>query len=410
MAEFAVRRRAAALLLVLSALAGCASPEKGLLGEIQDAGLNAHELEARIEEFSFRVLNRTERQCALIYFDADSTTVERRNAVRWILWTNQEIVRATSHDDPVVIAVDLWVLSEQVYQFFSAGDGADWFGPYQDQVVTTCAELRDTMLGYIDELTPAVPGVPREGRVAVEEFIAANPIDGTTLFRASSLPVIARWLPKRRDDFVHAVSSLDVQVGRVAGRIDVLTILLPKQLLWGSAFLIDRKFELFEERPFAQRISEGLEHIDEIPAFVEEQRDAVFAAVDEQRIAVLAEVDAQREKIFESIDVERETILREVDGQREAITASVNETLDRTLAEVNRLHDQTFVRIDETVETATGDIMADVDDRLDVVMADVTVRGDAITDRAFRAALIVVGVAFLGGLILLLVAAKLRPR
>ena len=370
-------------------LSGCsARPQHGLISDFDGAKVNRHELEVRLTEFQREFTGHMKARSYELYKAANDSTTRRR-ALLVAIRSNEMMIDAATHSDPVISLADMWALVIQLRDLFESDRGRAYFPENNQEILTGLDELEQRLIAIADDL--AGPAAVEDSRMAIQQWAKDHALDGR-LYRPSIAPMHAASLKKRNTGIFSVAETLDESVSRVAMRIEILNNQLPQQITWHAAMLIEDLLDDLDIEAVIDQARRVMTMAEQVPQIIEEQRDAVLQEIDRQRTDTLDEVDRHRE-----------LITAELDRQRTETLASIETTVDGTLSRILQERDETLARFDTTLASTLDRIhdesattVAQVESIAVALVADVDARIQSTVDRAFQRLLLLLGVALAG--------------
>lgn len=300
-----------------------------------------------------------------------------------LLWKTNAIAASQSalpKDDPVVVVIDMWALTEQMARFLESDAGRELFGDWQPMASEAARNLERKITELAGSLS-AQQGAPRM-RETVEAWVAEHPID-LNFTRQHPRSVIESLPGGSRLGALAAVESLEETVAIHTQLLPVFLEILPKQASWRAELVIDDYFSRQEIEKAAEDldgISTSLrsihEEIDELPALLDDQREALFvevrkealeltAFIDQHRIATLEGIDSQRLKTLDALAEERQIVLVALAAERQIVLDAVAEERQIVLDAVDRQRLATLAElpalVGDSMQRAEPDLRSLVD-------------------------------------------------
>ncbi len=361
-----------------AAVSACSPPQtQGLIDQIPDATMSRAELHVRVVEIAREIIGMTKARSYEIYATAqDSRT--RWAALQIAVRSNEILVTAATHADPVAALLDTWALIVQWRHLFESETGREIFPEYTDVMLANLIAMEGKIVALAEELTG-----PERVTGAVEKmntWARDNPLTAR-MYRPSFTTEVVGLLPDNKKSVFSVAETLDESVGRVALRLEILNGQLPQQIVWHAGMLIENRLGDVDIEALAAQSERAMTVIEELPQLIDAERDDIFRQIDVQREEIFRQVDLQRTDTLRQVDVIREETLAEIDRQRQATIASLEAAVATT---IDRIHDESTL----TVAQVEGIAIALVDDVNERVLMTV--------DRAFRRLLILVGVGLAG--------------
>jgi hypothetical protein len=160
----------------------------------------------------------------------------------------------------------------------------------------------------------------------------------------------------------------------ISNRIDIMNSQLPKQAMWRASILMEYKLESLGVDAMLAKLEQGLTLAESLPELVDEQRTVIMQEVDRQRAATIASLDDALDSTIGAIDRERE----------------------ETFSDLEAIMTDTFNRIEQERNSTVEDVSV----LLAAMVKDAEINAETVVDYIFWRSLLLVGVGFVGGLIL----------
>ncbi len=360
----AVAVAAVALCVVVAA---CSAPrQQGLIDTIPDAKMGRHELRARLREVAYEIIGHTKARSYEIYARAQDSR-ERWAALQIAIRSNEMMIAAITHEDPVVSLLDSWALIVQMRHLFESDLGRSLVSEYADEVLTGIVLSEGNIIALAQDL--ADPERVERTRESIETWALEHPLTAG-LHRPSLTPEIVGLIPVQERNLYSVADTLDETVNRLSTRLEILNNQLPQQISWQAGLLIESRLGEVDIQALAAQSERVMTLIEGLPQLIDGQRQEVFR-----------QVDLQRDDTLRQVEVIRDDTLAEIDRQRIATIASLDTAVSTTL---DRIHDESSLTVGQ-VERISAGLVQDVNER--VLMT---------VDRAFRRLLILVGVGLAG--------------
>jgi len=362
-----------------AAVSACSPPQtQGLLDQIPDTTMSRAELRVRVIEIASEIIGMTKARSYEIYATAqDSQT--RWAALQIAVRSNEILVTAATHADPVAALLDTWALIVQWRYFVESETGQEIFLPeYTDDMLANLIEMEGKITALAEELT----GPERlSGAVEKMETWARDHPLTARMYRPSFTTEVVGLLPDNKKSIFSVAETLDESVGRVALRLEILNGQLPQQIVWHAGMLIEKRLGDVDIEALAAQSERAMTVIEELPQLIDAERDDIFRQIDVQREEIFRQVDVQRTETIEQVEQIRDETLVEIDRQRQATIASLEGAVATTM---DRIHNESTLTVAQVEGIATA-LVDDVNERVLVTV-----------DRAFRRLLILVGVGLAG--------------
>ena len=372
------------------AVSGCAAPHQRqtpFMRSFDSVTISTDELRARTLAFAYAFAGTVETAADAIRESTDDATIEE-TALQWKIQAIPAVQEAAFRSDPLLALLDLWVLAEQMRDFFTTGDGMAAFGPRQDIAVQTSVALVEEA----EELAHRVGTDVRfeEAAARVRKFAAEQPIHGRYFMRESIAPALADLTGIRGGGGLQAVGSLDERAQIMLDRMPFYTEYVPKQAVWQVELMISQSGpRLSRELSFAEL--KNLRKLDEMAAQLEkigsfaDGADELIARERAEILRVIAEelakqraritedasmlIQGEREAIMEQLNDQRETLMRDIvalmASERTTILADIErqrtEAIDAIRAERVAILDEARTIATSTANKAVADARGLVD-------------------------------------------------
>ncbi|MHC4989634.1 MAG: hypothetical protein ACYTGC_01525 [Planctomycetota bacterium] len=373
-----------------------------MIEEATGTRISEAEIEARVDEFTLRLIDLAEDTASSIILEGDDRAY-RQNALIWMIRVNEEISRARVYDDPTAALIDMWVLSLQMRHYFESGIGKDWFGPHQQTVIDTCDQMTSQVRAIGADL---VPDQIDDLGVTIEEWAVANPMDTRFMSRASTSSLLVSIQRRRGRRPFFSTEVLEERVGNIESRLEVLNSQLPKQLVWHVDLLLEDRMAELEVEQLAVDVQEAMDVIEDVPNIIEVQRDAIVEAIELQRTDLARDLDQQLVTALDNIDAQRTDTLDRVEA-----------TADRMIAEAGSIRDDAIATIDggltkalENIDRQRIETISQIDTLSDETLSRFEVAYAAGVDRAYTKLLLLLGIATVSGALLIVLAWYLKGR
>jgi hypothetical protein len=336
-----------------------------------------------------------------------SDTRTRELMLTWRLRSASALNAVVLDPDPRRALINTWVLITQQRQFVMDGGAAELLADEAH------ADLATQLMLALDERLERVirSYVPEEvfadADAEIDQLARTNPIAirtgaaRLTLGSVNQMPAGGGIgdilvLPLAPLTGLQGVSSTAEAIDRIAVVLSVITEIvedIPQRVRWQTEALI---LEIEAGRSMTdlrQAIARADEHVVQTEEHVSRLVEEVERAIDVTE-ALLPEVDRQREATLQAISTEREQILAGLDEQR----LRLGETLGAERAAIL-----------DAVDQQRAAMMADLAGERATVVDDAQTVSRAVIDHAFRRALQVLAAAFIG-VVVIVVIARIRFR
>jgi hypothetical protein len=317
----------------------------------------------------------------------------RRNAILWKISAVSVGQRAAFQEDPLAGYLDLWILCEQMEQFFMEDSGKDLFGEHQQIAVRASRQIADEAESLAKGMV--VDGDVSYARRTIDEWVDENPLDNILFDRISTRLLVADVMKQQGKGAFAAIGSLDETVSDVVDRSTFYAEYLPKMAFWEVELLLDEVIE----RNDIQRVIVNSDELAEALTRIADAADALYAMADQGLIELLPEqrqiltdfIEDLQKLVFADIAAERALVLETVSREREIVLEVLERERIAVLAAVHQERLETMDQIDGILKQNLNESWAQV---------------DSLLNRLFWRILVLV--AILGAVVLILGFAALR--
>ncbi len=287
----------------------------------------------------------------------DSLIHER--ALLWKMEAISEVHRAAFRTDPLAGLLDTAVLCGQMRDYFRDGDGADLFGAWQPIAIEAADTLHQEVWRLGESLS--LSGDPAVARQTVDDYVAANPIEGQLFLRESVEPLLMQVIDRRKAGASATLGSLNELTDDLSKRLTIYAQHLPREARWQAeyaALRLARSPEVEEARTalesaarshelFANSVAAALE-------LVQEEREILLHELELLSSRRIDDVDRQRQETLAMLQSEREEVMRVLLTQTQEALATLRQERELTLSEVERMLEGTvsgsFDRVDDLAD------------------------------------------------------------
>jgi hypothetical protein len=357
-----------------------APPNQGLIDKIPDASMSRHELRVRLREVAYEIVGHSKARSYMMYARASDNRT-RWNALQLAIRTNEMMIAAITHDDPVASLLDTWALIIQIRGFFESEIGHDNYPDDADEIVAGAVLAEGKIAALAERL--AGPERTALGREKIESWAIENPLTAG-MYRPSFATEVVGLMPAQKRSLFSVADTLDETVNRLSARLEILNNQLPQQISWQAGLLIEQRLGDVDFEALAAQSERVMTMVEEVPQLIDTQRQEIFRQVDVQRAETLRAVEVIRDETF-----------AEIDRQRIATIASLDTAIE---AVFDRIHNESSLTVGQ-VERLSATLLNDVNDRVLLTV-----------DRAFRRLLILVGVGLAGAALIATWAMRRPPQ
>ena len=287
------------------------------------------------------------------------------NAMRFRSAAVSEIRRAALRINPIVAALDSWVLYEQLERFLRSGGGIEALGDRPDVI--------ERMLGTIEfDLDIALERmlVDRElAKAQVDALVGRHEITSLTLPRPSAISPVARDDARLRT-LMDSVATFEFVASAAYHRLGSALDDFPEDLRWEIDLAVRRMLDdervdqalvsldrldldmravddAIREIPISldmkgDAIVRSIQTLtqdamDEVAFVVDDGFDRMLVLVEKERIEAQKDIERQRLETIEVLRTERELVLEAVSEEREALVSGVAAERDKTMDSLREL-------------------------------------------------------------------------
>ncbi len=348
---------------------GCFSARKDT-ALMRDAGIDVSitEYKLKLREFGYRF-------AGIVVLSADeiisktSDNEIKKQALLWKIYAIPAMIRSLSMNDPLAAGIDSWILSVQMVQYFEDGYGKDFFGEYQDIAINASRLI----VNDIENIARGLKGIDdiSKGQKITEDWTKNNPIKNNKFLRLSAIDSVASKIGSEDINLGSTAENIATSIDELKNQVTLYTNYLPKQIKWQIEYAA---YEMFGDSTMGSMmqnfntITQSTDRItkvvEETPLLIEELQQSSLDNINYQRLSTLKALTEERIAVMESIKLERIAILEDINRER-------NETLDR----LDEITEKTFNRS--------------------------TIFASDTIDKLFWRVIILLGVIFIGCIILL---------
>ena len=322
------------------------------MSSVENVDLTSTELRLRVygyaERFSAGVENAADEILAETE-DADVT----RNALLWKMNALPAMHVAVFQPDPLMGLLDAWVLTVQMRDFFTTGAGRDAFGPLQSIAVEASEALERSVGELVASVT--LSGDAPEVEPLVRAWADSHPITSMEFLRETTASEFADVLGQDQAGGLAVLGNLAMQATDLSERLKYYAAAMPKQIRWQAELVL---LELLDEADIEEFLG-NVESIDRsalrladvadtVPALVGDQAAFAIDALSDELLASLREVDRQRIETLDALTRERIAVMDQLDNEliamMEQLAALADGTIRRTPGALNDVVDYAFRR------------------------------------------------------------------
>ena len=324
-------------------------------------GVEASSREIRIRATGYAMMFSQTVEIAadsILRLASDRTIAQ--NALVWKSYAVPAIYRSAALPDPLMAWIDGWVLTYQMTDFLTTGNGKDLFGDLQPLAIEATRFIEGELQRAFD-----LTGRERDPELAaqVRRFATENPLTNPYYFRHSPLEVLATYLGEDYVSGLQAVGSMTELMEDMSQRLNMYAELLPRSGRWQAELMLAEMADPERSAIYLEILNqlEAMETLNTFllntPDLVAEQREILLEAVDRQRLAFEAALEkyvaGATDEILAGITPEREAAMAELEGILHAEIGEAVTRLDGSIARavvdidgaLTRAVDQLFVRL-----------------------------------------------------------------
>jgi hypothetical protein len=345
------------LVLLAVGLTACstAAPRQTGFQEMLGSDVSARELRIRTTDYAL-TFSQTVEFAADSILALTSDPAVTRNALVWKIYAVAAIYRSAALPDPLMATIDSRVLTYQMRDFFTTGNGRSLFGALQPLAVEATRFIEGELDRSVELSGQKMRPELDEG---IRRFAAEHPLTNPYFFRPSPVELLATYLGQEQVSGLQAVGSMTEMMEQLSLRLNLYTELLPRSGRWQAELLLAELADSSRSSQFLEILNQ-IEAMDALNAFlssapelVEEQREILLEAVDQQRIAFEAALEkyvaGATDEILAGITPEREAAMAELDRIMQAEIQEAVTRLDASIA-------QAVVDIDGALERAVNQL------------------------------------------------------
>lgn len=287
------------------------------------------------------------------------------NAMRFRSAAVSEIRRSALRINPIVAALDSWVLYEQLDRFLRSGGGIEALGDRSEVI----ERMLDTIKFDLDIALERML-VDRElAKEQVDALVGRHEITSLTLARPSAISPVARDDARLRT-LMDSVATFEFVAGAAYHRLGSALDDFPEDLRWEVDLAMRRVLDdeavrkalvsldrldlemkavhgeiagipdMLDEKGDAivgsiQTLTQDA--MDEVAFVVDDGFDRMLVLVQQERIEAQKDIERQRLETIEVLRTERELVLETVSQEREALVRGVAVERDNTMDSLREL-------------------------------------------------------------------------
>jgi len=355
---------------ILLFLTGCTSTTKEsvMMNEMEGVNMTPTELSIRLNEFGKFFIETVEASADKIIAETNSTVV-KRNALEWKINIIPQILQSLTMPDPVAAGTDVRALCMQMDQFFTIGNGRDVFGNEQYIAINASQKIMEEVKNIAGDLRELK--YFEENEKLYREWVDQHPIEDLNFYRKSTFDTMAKALGSEEYGLGTTVGSIAEGVQDIRQQITFYTNFLPKHVKWQAELelynliddtTIEKTLNNFDRIVYStERISKVIE---DSPELIKELQQSSLIELNHQLMIAFSNMAEERKIVLNEIDEERIAVLKNIYQQR-------IETLDRIDSLASRTVTQSSLIAND------------------------------IVDKIFWRLIIILGIGFVGGIVLL---------
>jgi hypothetical protein len=274
----------------------------------------------------------------------------RRRALRWKIDATPAYYLALFRSDPLVAAIDAWVLSIQIEDYLTDGPGKSRFGELQPVALDAARKIRANIASQVKQVARRPEGF-EQAQTQVETWARENPITESFSTRPSILVLLAKMSGPADSNVFGAVGDITATVGDIATRLDIYSAYILKAGRWQGELLVDeiaQRDDAKEALATMRSVKALSDRVDTLasPESIQDATSFAVAAFRTERVAAMSSIDKMRVDSLAYLTGEREIALASVNNERVAVMAEIDHQRILAMQQVDELRKQTFADID----------------------------------------------------------------
>lgn len=277
----------------------------------------------------------------------------RANALRWKTYVIPQIREAALRPDPLVAALDLTALFEQLDRYFTTGGGRTLFGDQQPVAVGAVRSLLDMIRDLRFGLAGGQDSVIRTWNARIDQWVGEHPIMDSRYTRPTPIADI-RVLAGDVAGIGGVAASMENELRLLQERLAFVQDYGAADVAWRMVLGVEDAVGDTTLDSLRALIAHSANLMGTLPAFVTSEREAILEAVTAERVAVLREMVSHREAVLaavtsermatlEGLGAERAIVLEAVSAERAATLAGMDSIVQHGLTETRSLVNHTLL-------------------------------------------------------------------
>ncbi len=280
-----------------------------------------------------------------------------KNALVFKIDVVPTLYRASFRSDPLLSAADVIMLTAQLNDYVTEGNGRTLFGDRQAIMVDALRRMDGLVQLFLDLYErPEDIGIDER----IEQYAREHPIRGAITSRKTAIVPLTRELRASKMGAFKAVSSLVGSLDDLSDRLAIYAEQMPRQARWEAEIaILDMGLNavdvdgIIEDMDTLGVAAERLtEFLDDVPVLVDEQVQSVLPEV----ATTLEEMNLEPIRdLFDELATDYVGIaLGSVSGERAAVLQAVAQEREIIMADAERLIIEATDRAFERVEAQIG--------------------------------------------------------
>jgi hypothetical protein len=387
------------LLLLISSLLCAQKKDLKVGGGVQKIELSSRALRLEMDDFFVQFAGEIEQAADSILLLSKEKSV-REQALLWKTYAIPAAQRATMQRDPFSSLIDAAVLCFQMSDYFNKGKGENAFGAQQEIARKTIALLIDEIRSIGESLSKDRD--ISDGEALLRNYAKEHPLQSIYFVRKNAAYLSDTYLRVEKIGFKKLAKNVSANMEDLINRLNVYTENLPKQVRWQSELLIaellneleaEGKIDSMANLIFAKTdslIAGQLNHINEMV-------NQSLAVVDSQRMLVTNDLVSEREIILQTVRKERLETLAELKRERAIILDFISEEKNAAFQKMDSL-------AAGNIDLTLNGINSIASQNIDASFAET----EQLLDQLFKRVYWVLGFVFVGGLVFVFLAQRIR--
>jgi hypothetical protein len=265
--------------------------------------------------------------------------VAQRRALVWKAEAIPVMQTSLLNTDPVAAVLDTWAFNFQMSAYLERPASKQELGEFYQVIDETLRNMNAEMEQIVRLGAPTANIADLRQKVA--GWAEAHPIQVSLIGRQSLDPDVIRKVGQSDLGTLASIKTLAEGLGDFTARLDSYNIYFPKQVRWQTELLLT---DLKRDSQISAALSsfavlsdsavKASNTLDNMPALLDQTREAVRADVENQRLSAQAFLREERVKTLYVLQQERIASIAAMQGERLATTAEFREELRLVLKEL----------------------------------------------------------------------------